>query len=40
MLWTGLFLIMLGLVKKNMLSDYIAQFNNSLAFFSFSGVRM
>lgn len=28
MLWTGLFLIMLGLVKKNMLSDYIAQFNN------------
>lgn len=28
MLWTGLFLIMLGLVKKNVLSDYIAQFNN------------
>ena len=28
MLWTGLFLIMLGPVKKNMLSDYIAQFNN------------
>ena len=28
MLWLGLFLIMLGLVKKNMLSDYIAQFNN------------
>lgn len=28
MVWTGLFLIMLGLVKKNMLSDYIAQFNN------------
>lgn len=28
MVWTGLFLVMLGLVKKNMLSDYIAQFNN------------
>ena len=28
MLWTGLFLIMLGLMKKNVLSDYIAQFNN------------
>lgn len=28
MLWMGLFLIMLGLVKKNILSDYIAQFNN------------
>lgn len=28
MLLTGLFLIMLGLVKKNVLSDYIAQFNN------------
>lgn len=28
MLWLGLFLVMLGLVKKNMLSDYIAQFNN------------
>ena len=28
MLWTGLFLIMLGLVKKNVLSYYIAQFNN------------
>lgn len=28
MLWLGLFLIMLGLVKKNIISDYIAQFNN------------
>jgi len=28
MLWTGLFLVMLGLMKKNVLSDYIAQFNN------------
>jgi alginate O-acetyltransferase complex protein AlgI len=28
MVWAGLFLVMLGLVKKNMLSDYIAQFNN------------
>lgn len=28
MVWTGLWLIMLGLVKKNVLSDYIGQFNN------------
>lgn len=28
MLWTGLFLVMLGLIKKNLLSDYIAQYNN------------
>ncbi len=28
MLWTGLFLVMLGLVKKNVLGDYIAQFDN------------
>jgi len=28
MIWTGLFLVMLGLVKKNILSDYIAQYNN------------
>ncbi len=28
MLWTGLFLVMLGLIKKNILSDYIAQFDN------------
>ena len=28
MVWLGLFLVMLGLLKKNMLSDYIAQFNN------------
>lgn len=26
MVWTGLFLIMLGLIKKNMLGDYIGQF--------------
>ena len=26
MVWTGLWLIMLGLVKKNMISDYIGQF--------------
>lgn len=26
MVWTGLFLIMLGLVKKNLLGDYIGQF--------------
>ena len=28
MVWMGLFLVMLGLVKKNILSDYIAQFDN------------
>ena len=28
MVWLGLFLVMLGLLKKNVLSDYIAQFNN------------
>ena len=28
MVWLGLFLVMLGLIKKNVLSDYIAQFNN------------
>ncbi len=28
MVWVGLWLVMLGLVKKNMLSDYIGQFNN------------
>lgn len=28
MVWRGLFLIMLGLIKKNILSDYIAQFDN------------
>lgn len=28
MVWTGLFLVMLGLIKKNVLSDYIAQFDN------------
>lgn len=27
MVWTGLMLIMLGLIKKNLFSDYIAQFN-------------
>ena len=28
MIWVGLWLVMLGLIKKNMLSDYIGQFNN------------
>jgi len=28
MVWTGLFLIMLGLVKKNIIGDYLAQYNN------------
>ena len=28
MVWTGLFLVMLGLIKKNVVSDYLAQYNN------------
>jgi len=28
MVWKGLFLVMLGLIKKNVVADYLAQYNN------------